>query len=157
MFSKILGKMKSFSSDKNQEHRDLVERISKMNLTDMRAYINNRVPDLQVNEDGLIVILNKLLEVDEKTSKRYIEIDDMDSKIKNGFDLVLSILTNKKVTVSSIELVNEFLEKSRDIIQKYDTENKQIYCSKFKDSISLAVRNMNAKSEFKNKLNVIGG
>ncbi|EDZ63645.1 hypothetical protein SMGD1_1252 [Sulfurimonas gotlandica GD1] len=157
MFSKILGKMKSFSSDKNQEHRDLVEKISKMNLTDMRAYINNRVPDLQVNEDGLIVILNKLLEVDEKTSKRYIEIDDMDSKIKNGFDLVLSILTNKKVTVSSIELVNEFLEKSRDIIQKYDTENKQIYCSKFKDSISLAVRNMNAKSEFKNKLNVIGG
>lgn len=149
--------MKSFSSDKNQEHRDLVEKISKMNLTDMRAYINNRVPDLQVNEDGLIVILNKLLEVDEKTSKRYIEIDDMDSKIKNGFDLVLSILTNKKVTVSSIELVNEFLEKSRDIIQKYDTENKQIYCSKFKDSISLAVRNMNAKSEFKNKLNVIGG
>ena len=157
MFSKMLGKMNNSSSSESQENKVLVSRISKMNLTDMRAYINNRVPDLQVDEDGLIEVLNKLLEVNEKTSKRYIHIDDMDSKIKKGFDLILAILTNKKVTVTTIELVNEFLEQSRDIVQKFDKENKQIYCTKFKDTIALAVDNMNAKSEYERKMEVIGG
>jgi hypothetical protein len=150
----MLGKMKSSSSD-NQENRELVDRISKMNLTDMRAYINNRVPDFPVDEEGLSEILHKLLEVDEKTSKRYIDIDDMDSKIKKGFDLILVILKNKKITVTTIELVNEYLELSRDMVQKYDKDNKQIYCTKFKDSIALAVDNMNAKSELQRKMDVI--
>jgi len=147
MFSNIFEKKKS---------RDLVDRISRMNLSDMRVYINNRIPDFPVEEEGLIEILHKLLEVDEKTSKRYIEIGDMDSKIKKGFDLVISILTNKKVSVTIIELVNDFFEKSKDIIEKYDKENKQIYFSKFKDAIDLAIENMNARSEFQKKMGVIG-
>jgi len=156
MFSNMLGKIKNFSSDENQEKKDLTDKISKMNLTDMRAYINNRIPDFSVDEDGLNEVLHKLLEVNEKTSKRYIEIDDMDSKIKKGFDLVLSILTNKKVTVTTIELVNEFLDKSKDIVQKYDRENKQIYYSKFKDAMELAIKYMNAKAELQRKMDVIG-
>ena len=156
MFSKMLGKLKDSSSDEDRQRRDLVEKISKMNLTDMRAYINNRVPNFQVDEDGLIEVLNRLLEVDEKTSKRYINMDDNDSKIKKAFDLVLNILTNKKITVTAIELVNEFLENSKDIIHKYDKENKQIYFSKFNDAIESAVNNMNARSELQRKMDVIG-
>jgi len=156
MFSNMLGKIKNFSSDENQEKKDLTDKISKMNLTDMRAYINNRIPDFSIDEDGLNEVLHKLLEVNEKTSKRYIEIDDMDSKIKKGFDLVLSILTNKKVTVTTIELVNEFLDKSKDIVQKYDRENKQIYYTKFKDAMELAIKYMNAKAELQRKMDVIG-
>lgn len=155
MFSKILGKMNSSLSD-NQENRELIDRVSKMNLTDMRTYINNRIADYPVDEEGLIEVLHKLLKVDEKTSKRYIDIDDMDSKIKKGFDLVLSILTNKKISVTAIELVNEFSEKSKDIIEKYDKENKQIYYTRFKDSIDLAINNMNIKNELQRKMNVIG-
>ncbi|WP_373035751.1 hypothetical protein [Sulfurimonas sp.] len=156
MFSNMLGRMKNFSLDKNQENKELTDKISKMNLTDMRAYINNRIPDFSVDEDGLNEVLHKLLEINENTSKRYIDIDDMDSKIKKGFDLVLSILTNKKVTVTTIELVNEFLDKSKDIVQKYDKENKQIYYTKFKDAIDLAIEYMNAKAELQRKMDVIG-
>ncbi|WP_415397117.1 hypothetical protein [Sulfurimonas sp. CS5] len=156
MFSKILGKMNNSISD-NQENRELIDRVSKMNLTDMRTYINNRIADYPVDEEGLIEVLHKLLKVDEKTSKRYIDIGDMDSKIKKGFDLVLSILTNKKISVTAIELVNEFSEKSKDIIEKYDKENKQIYYTRFKDSIELAINNMNIKNELQRKMDVISG
>lgn len=156
MFSKILGKINNSIDDENQEQKVLIDRISKMNLTDMRAYINNRIPDFQINEDGLIEVLNKLLEVNEKTSKRYIDIDDMDSKIKKGFDLILSTLTNKKVTVLSIELVIKYLETSKDIIEKYDKDNKQIYYTKFKDTIALAVKNMNTRTELQRKNELIG-
>jgi hypothetical protein len=112
------------------------------------------IPNFPVGEDGLIEILNKLLEVNEKTSKRYIEIDDDDSKIKKGFDLIISILTNKKVTVTSIELVAKFLDNSKDIVQKYDKENKQIYFTKFRDSIAKAIDNMNAKGTVNNSVSI---
>ena len=155
MFSKMLGRAKEASADENQEHKELVAKISKMNLTDMRAYVNNRIPDFPVDEDGLSEVLRKLLEVDEKTSKRYIDIDDMDSKIKKCFDLILSILKNKKITVTAIELANEFLEMSKDIIEKYDKENKQIYNTKLRNSIDLAVKHMSAKAELRIKMDVV--
>ncbi len=156
MFSKILGKIKGDGGDENQEQKELDTKISKMNLTDMKAYINNRVPDLPIDEDGLSEVVRRLLKVDEKTSKRYIEINDMDSKIRKGFELILSILSNKKITVITIELVNEFLEMSKDIIENYDKEHKQIYASRFKDSLGLAVDGMNAQAELKRKMDVIG-
>jgi hypothetical protein len=155
MFSKILGNMKSSSSEENHEKKELIVKIAKMNLTEMRTYINNRIVDNPVCEYGLSEILNKLLKVDNKTSKRYINIDDMDSKKKKGFDLVLSILTNKKITVEAIELANEFLKVYTDIIDKYDIDYKEIYSVRFKDAIILAVDDMNAKSELHKKMNLI--
>ena len=51
MFGNILGKKKSEVSSEDREHAELVEKISKMKLTDMRAYINNRILNFEVNED----------------------------------------------------------------------------------------------------------
>lgn len=156
MFAKILGKVKGSVNDEDKEHQELVDKISKMNLTDMRTYVNNKVPDFSICENGLNEIMHKLIDVDEKSSKRYINIDDMDSKIKKGFDLVLIILKNKKITVTTIESVDEFLELSREIVEKYDKEHKQIYGSKFKDALSLAVEGINIKAQLQRKMSVIG-
>ncbi|MEA1892571.1 MAG: hypothetical protein U9N33_07670 [Campylobacterota bacterium] len=156
MFSKLLGKTKDKESTQDKQHKELVAKIAVMNLTDMKTYINNRIPDCSVDEDGLREVMHKLLEVNKKTSKRYIEIDDMDSKKRKGFDLVLNILSHKNITVTAIEQINEFLEKNRDIIEKFDQDNKQIYDSKFKDALGLAVDGINAKAELKRKMKVIG-
>ncbi|WP_294963785.1 hypothetical protein [Sulfurimonas sp.] len=156
MFSKMLGKMKESSSDNDQINKELVEKIANMNLTDMRNYVNDRIAKFPVSEDGLSEIMYKLLEVNDKTSKRYINIDDMDSKIKKGFDLILKILINKKITVTTIELVSKYLEESKNIILKYDKDNKQIYGSKFIDSIAIAIENMNKRSELQRKMDIIG-
>ena len=156
MLSKILAKTKDASAEKSKEHKELVAKISKMNLTDMRAYINNRILDNLVSEEGLNEILHKLLKVDEKTSKRYIDGGDMDSKIKKSFDLILNILKSKKINVTAIELVNEFLEVSKDIVQNYDNKHKQIYDTKFRNAIILAIDNINKKVELKRKMDVVG-
>jgi len=156
MFGKLLGKIKGESGDEGHENSELIAKISKMNLTDMKAYINNRVPDFQIDEDGLSEVMRKLLKLDEKTSKRYVEIDDMDSKIKKGLELILVILVNKKITVTTIELVTEFLDMSKDIIEKYDKEHKQIYDSRFKEALSTAVDIVNTHAEITRKNSVIG-
>ncbi|MDY0232764.1 MAG: hypothetical protein RBS11_01910 [Sulfurimonas sp.] len=156
MFSNMLGKIGISTNDKEKMHNELVERISRMNLTDMRSYINNRISDLPVSEDGLKEILKRLLEVDEKTDKRYIDIEDMDSKIRKGLDLIINILANKKITIEAIEVAIELFEASKEIIEKYDNDNKQIYHSKIRDSLNKAIETMNMKSEIQRKMGVIG-
>ncbi len=156
MFSKMLGKIGLSTNDKEKKHKELVERISKMNLTDMRTYTNNRIPDLPVSEAGIEEILKKLLEVDEKTQKRYLDIEDMDSKIRKGLDLIVNILTNKKLSIEAIELAIELFEVSKEMIEKYDLDNKQIYISKIRESLSKSIETMSKKSEIKRKMGVIG-
>ena len=156
MFGKILGRSKKEESTEDREHNELVLKIAKMNLTDMKSYVNGRVADMSVTEDGLIELMKKLITIDETTSKRYIEIDDMDSKIKKGFELVLSIGAHKKITVVTVELIQEFMEIYSDIITKYDTTHKQIYSSRLKDTISNAASTINEMAEMRKKMGVLG-
>jgi len=156
MFGKILGKKKDEVSVEDKMHSEIIQRVSKMNLTDMRAYINNRMGNFEVNEDGLIEILRRITTKNAETSKRYIEIDDMDSKIKKSFDLVISIASHSKITVVAVELIQDFITLYDDVIAKFDKDNKQIYESKLKDALSRAIGNIGEMSDLKRKMNILG-
>ena len=155
MFSNILGIKKKNGSGEDSKYADLVNKISKMNLTDMRQYINNKVPDAPIDEQGLIEVLKRLNSKNENTSKRFIESDDMDTKIKKAFDLVIAISGHKSITVVAVEQVREFIDMYNDIIVKYDTRNKQIYDSKLKDLLNSAIEHLKAKSELSMKIDLI--
>ena len=155
MFGSILGRKKEEISTEDKEHQELVEKISKMNLTEMRSYINNKIKDFEVSEDGLNEVLSKLITPDAKTNNYYIKADDMDSKKKKAFDLVLSAAKNKKVNVVTVELMQKFMDVYKEIIANYDKEHKEIYESRFKDAIELALMNLTQKSELKNKMDVL--
>ena len=101
--SKVLGKKKKTEED--SLYKELNNKISKMNLNDMRSYINNKVVDFSVSEDGVEEVIKRLISINKETSKRFIEIDDMDIKIKKAFELIITILENKKITVVGLELV----------------------------------------------------
>ena len=150
IFSKILGKKDSYTSDENKEHHEVVHKILKMNLTDMKSFINSA----EVTEDALIEIIKKLITPNEHTLKRYIEIDDMDSKIKKGFELIISILVHKKVTVVAVELAHRFIEMYADILINYDADNKEIYTSRLKDAVQTAIKNIETKTEVSKKIRV---
>ncbi|MCD6258231.1 MAG: hypothetical protein J7J31_01390 [Helicobacteraceae bacterium] len=148
MFSRILGKKVS----KDPSDNGLEEKISKMNLTEMRSYVNNKA---EVSEQGLIEILKRLTTKDSQTSKRYIELDDMDVKVKKGFDLIITIAQHKKITVVAIELIVEFIHLYEDVIEKFDEENKQIYKRKLKEALDVALKNMDGISKLKKKLGLL--
>lgn len=155
MLSKLLGRDKK-ESQTDSEYEELVTKIAKMNLTDMRAYLNNNVKDLESCEDGLVEIMKRLVSQDEESKKRFIELDDMDSKIKKAFDLVLALLAHKKITVVAIEYVQTFIQTYQDLIHQYDTNNKQIYKDRFVEAINQAIEDMNKKSELSRKMQVLG-
>lgn len=155
MFGKIIEEIKNKSENTDKKRAELVDRISTMNLTDMRAYVKNKLQGFEVTEEGLVEVLKRLTSENKDTSKRYLEIDDMDSKIKKGFELVISISTDKRITVRAIELIQKFIKVYDDIIVEYDTKNKEIYGSRLKDSVENGIMSVNKKIEFSMKQNIL--
>jgi len=155
MFGNILGRKKEEVLDDDKGDLEIEAKISKMNLTDMRAYLKNNIKGFESCEDGLITIMNKLLTKNEETASRYIEIDDMDSKKKKGFDLVITISEHKKITVRTVEQIQEFIEFYKDIIEKFDTDNKQIYASRLKDSIEKGMKTIEMMADVNRKAKVL--
>ena len=154
MFSNLLGKNKEEASE-DKEHLALVEKISKMNLTDMRVYVNNKLTSFEVSEDGLSEVMRKLVSKDSN-EKRFIQSDAMDSKIKKAFDLVILIATNKKVNLVTLELMQEFMVLYEDIIIKFDIDNKQIYDDKLKNALANCLATVETLTEMNRKMDVLG-
>ena len=151
MFSNILGNKDSQDAEQTKKNQDLINKISTMNLTDMKIYIKNKMVGYESNEDGINEVMKRVTNIHETTSKRYIEIGDMDSKIKKAFDLVIIISNHKKLTVLTVELIQKFIELYNDIILKFDNDNKQIYASKLKTAFSQAIANINKISELQRR------
>ncbi len=154
MFNKILGKNKR-EINKSDNHLKIVEKISKMNLSDMRIYVNNKLNDFEITEDGLSEVMRRLISKDVN-EKRFIESDAMDSKIKKAFDLVIIIASNKKITITTLEFIQEFIELYKDIITKFDQDNKQIYESKLKDALNGAIATISTMAEMNKKDKILG-
>ena len=156
MLKSILGRKKEEISEADSAHALLVEKISKMNLTEMRSYVKNKMKEYKVSEDGLNEVMHRLIKKDKKSKKYYLQVDDMDSKKKKAFDLVITIAQNKRTTLVTIELIQKFTQIYKNIIEKYDREHKEIYVARFSDAINTALVNISQKVALKKKLNLIG-
>ena len=156
MFKSILGRKKDDKNEENAVDTALVEKISKMNLTEMRSYIKNNIQDFDVSEDGLNEVLRRLIREDEKSKKYYLKADDMDSKKKKAFDLIIAIAQNKKINLVTVELIQKFVTLYSDIIELYDREHKEIYDSRFVDAVNLALANINKKVALQKKMDILG-
>ena len=138
MFGKILGTKK----DENKNSNELLEaskRVQNMNLIEMRTYVNDKISTFKISSVGLLAIMNKLTLADSSTNKLYILEDDMDSKKKKAFELVLMITKNKKLNFTVLETIQNFTHIYAELIAKYDADNKEIYATRFKDILKQAV------------------
>ena len=150
MFGKILGKKEA-----KKDNSALEEKISKMNLTDMRAYVKGNIKDFEVSSDGLHAVMKKLITQDENQNY-YIHNDDMDSKKKKAFDLILAILQSKKLSLKVLEDIQIFQTVYKDIICQYDKDHKQIYALRLEEAMKMAVENLHKLTEVKKKMELLG-
>ena len=89
MFSKILGKVKQ-----SRDYAELVHRVSKMNLTQMREFIHNKVPDLEIDEYGITEVMRRLVDEDDLTeSIKHISLNrPYDIKIHGDLSSALELI-----------------------------------------------------------------
>jgi len=156
MFGKILGKKKEETSEEEKAHTELIEKVSKMNLTEMRSYVNNKITALPLCEDGLSAVIEKLASPNKETGAMYLQLDDMDSKKRKAFELILLISRSQKITFKTVELIQKFTETNAELIAKYDKDHKEIYLSRFGDAIELALKNINEMAGLKAKMDILG-
>ncbi|MEA1955467.1 MAG: hypothetical protein U9N02_03125 [Campylobacterota bacterium] len=154
MFKKILGRKKSGNED-DKNHSELVQQISKMDLTEKKSYINNRISSMPVCRDGLVEVLNSLVKLNKKTNTRYLKIDDNDIKIKKGFDLAIAISTHNLITFPIVKSLQEFEEVYQEIIEKFDTNNKQTYKGKLKKAVANAVLTIGVIADIHNSSDLL--
>ena len=141
MFTKILGKTKKNSRD------EIVSKISKMNLTEMRTYSKNKLKDFPISDIGFEEIIKNITKKNEKTSKYYLDSNDMDSKLKKGFDLILTILADKIITLDIVEEAKKFVDTYEELILEYDKKNKDIYYKRLTKSLLIASTNVGIKTD----------
>ena len=152
----MFGRKKEDKSEDDGLKAETVAKISKMNLTEMRSYIKNNMKDFKVSEDGLIAVLQRLTTKDATTKEYYIKADDMDSKKKKAFDLILAIAESKQISFAVVDKMQKFLEVYKDIIAAYDREYKEIYNSRLVDAVKLALANINEKAALKKNMDILG-
>ena len=151
MLSKIFKKK---SARNTQESEELKRRIERMNLNELTLYIKGRLESFDVTEDGIVMVLKRL--VSKVNENRYfLDEDDDDSKLKKTFDLVLLCAGNSKVTFKAMEYIAEFAELYIKLIKEYDKKYIEIYQERFKKAIELSQEIIEAKIILENKMNMI--
>ena len=138
MFKKLLNKVKS-SQESNNENKELIDYISSADLNDMRSLLLGKVNKFPVSEESIIHVLKKMISQSDKTKKRFLEASDDDSKLKKAFELVIVAAQNKKISVEAVELIGEFIALYKDLIEAYDTKNKQIYMYKLSKAMESSI------------------
>lgn len=151
MFNDILNKKKQ---QQDEQCNEIKAKISNMNLSEMRIYVNDNLKTYGISECGLREIMSKLISKDS-SSKRFIESDAMDSKIKKAFELVILISESKKMTVATTKLLEEFINLYNDLILKFDLDNKQIYESRLKKCLINAIDHVTKMAAYKSKREVL--
>jgi len=142
-------------SKKNVNVTELQRKIITMNLTDMKAYVKGNIKNLEVSSEGLHEVMKKLTTQDTH-QKYYINADDMDTKKKKAFDLVLAILQSKKLTFDIIKDVELFQIVYKDILHSYDKEHAQIYTLRLEKATGVALENLQKLTEMKKKMELLG-
>lgn len=155
MFGKILGKSKEETSTA-KTHEAIAQKVSKMNLTDMRMYLNNKIDSFPICKDGLLEVMKRLNSVDDTTSKKFIEDDAMDVKKKKAFDLVIIVASSRYMSIEVVELIQEFMKMYKEMIVKYDTDNRQIYEDKLITALNKSIATMGSMADMNRKMNVLG-
>ncbi|MBU0632905.1 hypothetical protein KKA17_09680 [bacterium] len=151
MFTKLLGKDKAASAENVNDQ--LVEYISKIGITEMRSLLLGQIDRFKVDENTIVEILRRLTYQDG--DKRFLESSDNDIKLKKAFDVVITAANSKKMSVEAVELIEKFINMYKDLIEAYDTRNKQIYMHKLTKAIELSIAMVEQISSYINKMAVI--
>jgi len=154
MFENLLKK-KLTKSDKEIALEHITQKVSTMNLSEMRTFVRGKVESLPICEDGLNIVLKRLTLVDENSEKLYINSDDMDSKKKKAFDIVILIASSTLVNVVAVEYIQKFMEVYKKLIEEYDTQYKEIYMSRLTDAAMLTINTINIRSALNDKMSIL--
>lgn len=113
---------------------------------DMKIYLYNNNKEFPCSDAGMEAILKRFINLNE------FQIGQLAEELKLGFDLVLSISKNSKISFETTELIALFIKTYKDVIHSYDRQAIQTYNHKLKQAYDYSLKIIDAKLKIEEKL-----
>ncbi len=106
---------------------------------DMKVYLYNNNKEFRCSDAGMEAILKRLIHSNE------FQIGQLAEELKLGFDLVLCISKNSKISFETTELIALFIKTYKEVIHAYDRQAIQTYSHKLKQAYDCSLKIIDAK------------
>ena len=147
MLKKIFGKKKEAKIEKTSNCSIIAHKISTMNLTEITNYMDNKIVNFEPDIIGLEEIMKKFITPVANTKKLCLRIDDMDTKKKKCFVLVLKIIEHRDTNIKILKMIQKFCFVYEELIKKFDYDYSSKYQAKFEETIENRLRNIGELTE----------
>lgn len=112
----------------------------------MQSYVYNRNKQFPLSDAGMAAILDRFNRTNE------FKIGDLAEELRMGFDIVLSIARNKKISPSTTDLIFTFIKQFAEVIESYDRQSAQTYYHKLLRAYENSVDMVKKKQEIERAL-----
>lgn len=138
-----------------ERKREREKKIAAMNSVilswtkdDMKTYVYNHNKEFPCTDAGMAAILERFINANE------FQIGTMSEELKLGFDIVLAISRNNRISLETAELIKDFIKNYKDVIQSYDRQAVQTYKYKLKKAYEQAVELVDAKIAIEQEMRI---
>ncbi len=115
---------------------------------DMKIYVYNHNKEFPCTDAGMAAILERFIYANE------FQIGTMSEELKLGFDIVLAISRNNRISLETAELIDTFIKTYKDVIQFYDRQAVQTYKFKLQKAYQQALELVEAKMAIEQELRI---
>ncbi len=151
MIVDLSDKQKSqYEYKREREKKILLMRgiISSWKKRELKEYVYGKNKLYRCSDAGMAAILERFIETDE------FQIGDMAEELKEGFDIVLAISRNHKISLSTTDLIHRFVKHFEVVIKSYDRQSAQTYLYKLKEAYRKSVDLVDAKTDIEREMSV---
>lgn len=122
--------------------------VSSWKKRELKEYVYGHNKLYRCSDAGMAAILERFINTDE------FKIGDMAEELKEGFDIVLAISRNHKITLLTTDLIYSFIKHFEDVIKSYDRQSAQTYLYKLKEAYKKSLELVEAKSDIEREISV---
>lgn len=122
--------------------------ISSWNKDELKDYVYGHNKLYRCSDAGMAAILERFINNNE------FKIGQMAEELKEGFDIVLAISRNMKISFSTTDLIYDFIKNFEDVIKFYDRQSSQTYYHKLIQAYEKSVTLVKAKTGIEREMSV---
>ena len=122
--------------------------ISSWKKRELKDYVYGHNKLYRCSDAGMAAILERFINTEE------FQIGDMAEELKEGFDIVLAISRNHKITLLTTDLIYSFIKHFEDVIKSYDRQSAQTYHHKLKEAYRKSLELVDAKTDIEREMSV---
>ena len=122
--------------------------ISTWDKKGLQAYVYNKNKKYLSTDAGMAAILERFINTNE------FQIGHMAEELKVGFDIVLSISRNNRISFATAELIYAFTKHFKEVITSYDRQSAQTYYHKLIQAYEQSVKMIEAKHRIEQEIRV---